>query len=172
MYILGKLNRKMKRKRQPMRMVTTYEGPPFLFLQRRRPRWKHRQQSGPSTELQTLPFVEYVEKVDEKQKLCGWGAHMSVILGEWSRHVSTGSMHYASESQWHLRPQSAELVGNAPSTLLVWKQIHKKKKKWNLYFFLFLIYLFQFVYTPTFSHLLLSGTPLGIHILVLLFFAS
>lgn len=74
---------------------------------------------------------------------------MSVILGEWSRHVSTGSMHYASESQWQLRPQSAELVGNALSTLLVWKQIHQKNKKWNLYFFLFLIYLFQFVYTPT-----------------------
>lgn len=80
MYILGKLKRKMKRKRQPMRMVTTFQNLFFFFSfsPKKKTSVEHRQQSGPSPELQTLPFVEYVEKVDEKQKLCGWGTHMSV----------------------------------------------------------------------------------------------
>lgn len=66
-------------------------------------------------------------KGEEKQNQCGRGAHMSVIMKEWSRDVSTGSMHYSSESQWHPRPYSAGLGGNSPSTVVEWKQTDSMK---------------------------------------------
>lgn len=83
MYILGKFASPGKRKE-----VATYEddsdlpGHPFLFLLKRRLPCKPKPQSLPFPQLQTLPFVEYVGKGEEKQKQCGWGAHMSVILEE------------------------------------------------------------------------------------------
>lgn len=57
----------------------------FLKSFPKRKHWsKHRPQGIPLPELQTLPFVEYVGKGEEKQNICGWTAHMhmSVIMEE------------------------------------------------------------------------------------------
>lgn len=103
--------RKKKRKRQPMRMVTTYEGPPFLFLQRRRPRWKHRQQSGPSPEVDSTLC-----------RVCGEGRRETKAMWMGCSHVcNLGRVKQTCEYWVHALCIGITVTSKAPVSRIGWK---------------------------------------------------
>lgn len=68
--------------------VATFEddgdlpGPSFFFSPKKKTSVQTQTTESSFSTVTDSTFVEYVGKVEEKQKQCGWGAHMSVILEE------------------------------------------------------------------------------------------
>lgn len=104
--------------------------------------------SLPFSGYQAFPFVEYMGKGEEKQKQCGWGAHMSVILEEWTWREYLVHALCIGITVTSNAPQQDWVEMPHPHWYMLNENKHIKKMK-SLIFHSLLFTFFQFIYTST-----------------------
>lgn len=112
MYILVKLNRKMKRKRQPMRMVTTYQDLFFSFSPKKKT----------SVETQTTKWSFYRVTDSTLCRVCGEGRRETKAMWVGYSHVcNLGRVKQTCEYWVHALCIGITVTSKAPVSRIGWK---------------------------------------------------